>query len=669
MFVGVGTFLLRALLQPLIVRILNEKERIKGILDNSNDAFVAIGPDGRVTDWNLQAERMLGYSELEAIGRDMAELIIPPAYRQAHKAGFARFLRNGTGPAINNRVELAALHASGREIPVELSITPVKHVDGLGASAFLRDLTSRKESEAKATEQAREIEQARLALSKSQRLEAVGKLTGGIAHDFNNVLQVVRGNLELIGHTTDVGMLAQRVHTAAAAVDRGAKLSAQLLAFARRQPLQPQATNLGRIVLSMEEMLQRALGDGIEIEVAVSGSLWTALVDPHQLEHVILNLAINARDAMEGRGKLTVELGNALLDEDYVRAEPGLKPGQFVMLAISDTGCGMSKQVLEKVFEPFFTTKAEGQGTGLGLSMAYGFSKQSHGHIVIYSEPGEGSTVRIYLPRTTAPESVPPELATGAIERGVESVLVVEDDLAVQSTVVQLLMSFGYSVVKADHADQALALLEAGLQVDLLFTDVVMPGTLRSPELARRARLLLPELRVLFTSGYTQNAIMHGGRLDPGVELLSKPYRRDQLATKVRTVLDAAHPERPQAATVQSRPIPRIAFVEDNEDFRHIGVELLHMLGWVVESFPSAEDAIPALERGGFDILLSDVGLPGITGIELATWAKRCHPSINIILATGFGDALHDRPEFEHHILGKPFSLEELRAMVESMMN
>ncbi|MFP5391931.1 MAG: response regulator [Gammaproteobacteria bacterium] len=664
LFVAGGVTLLRRWVWPLISHIVTERERIGSILDNSNDAFIAIDAEGKVTDWNRQAEKTLGLPAEEAIGRDLAELIVPPAQRAGHTGGFARFAQSGAGRSINSRVEVTALHASGREIPVELSVAPMKLEDGYGASAFLRDLSERKAAEARAAEHARALEEARSALAQSQKLDAVGKLTGGVAHDFNNVLQVVRGSLELLREEqSHAWQVVRRVDSAMGAVQRGAKLAAQLLAFARKQPLQPKPTNLGRVLRSMDDMLRRALGDAVDIDIVISGGLWNTLVDPHQLEQVILNLAINARDAMDGNGQLTIEAGNAQLDDDYVRSEPGLHAGQFVQLAVSDTGCGMTPDIVEKAFEPFFSTKPEGVGTGLGLSMTYGFVKQSHGHIRIYSEPGHGTTIRIYLPRTHDAEQLQAEPAPLAVQGGSETVLVVEDDAAVQATVVDMLEGLGYRVFKADHAAAALALLETGVHVDLLFTDVVMPGELRSPELARRACELLPDLKVLFTSGYTQNAIVHGGRLDPGVHLLSKPYGREQLGNKIRSLLGAVPAPAPAQPDVAA--LPRIAFVEDNEDFRAIGAQLLSMLGYEVESFASAEAALDPLTQGRFDVLLTDVTLPGMSGVTLATHVHARRPEVRVVLATGLGEALRERPAFAHRILAKPFAIDQLRACLD----
>jgi CheY-like chemotaxis protein len=270
----------------------------------------------------------------------------------------------------------------------------------------------------------------------------------------------------------------------------------------------------------------------------IAGGLWNTLIDPGNMENAIVNLAINARDAMDGKGKLTIEASNAWLDDDYAKSNADVAPGQYVLLAVTDTGKGIPAEVLHDVFEPFFTTKPEGKGSGLGLSMVYGFVKQSKGHIKIYSELGQGTTVKLYLPRSSLSEDVPVLIDNRPTEGGSESILVVEDDDEVRDTAVATLQELGYRVLKAKDAQSALSVVESGLPIDLLFTDVVMPGPLRSPELARKARARLPKIAILFTSGYTENAIVHGGRLDAGVELLSKPYTREALARKVRSILE-----------------------------------------------------------------------------------------------------------------------------------
>ena len=375
-------------------------------------------------------------------------------------------------------------------------------------------------------------------LRQAQKMDALGKLTGGIAHDFNNLLQVIGGNLELLAvEIAGDNHLHRRLETALHAVSRGSKLASQMLAFARRQPLSPKVVNLGRLIRDAGDMLRRALGEAIEIETVIAGGLWNTFVDPVQVETALLNLAINARDAMAGSGKLTIEAGNAYLDENYVVRHAEVTPGQYVMIAVSDTGGGIPRDILDKVFDPFFTTKPEGEGTGLGLSMVHGFVKQSGGHIKIYSEVGEGSTVRIYLPRTRQSEDVPDEPGVSRIRRGTETILLVEDDDDVRLTTAEMLEQLGYSVLKAKNADDALIVLNTGIAIDLLFTDIVMPGILRAPELARRAKQLLPALAVLFTSGYADNAISHGGRLGDSINLISKPYTREELGRKIRIVL------------------------------------------------------------------------------------------------------------------------------------
>jgi signal transduction histidine kinase len=373
----------------------------------------------------------------------------------------------------------------------------------------------------------------------AQRMEAVGQLTGGVAHDFNNLLQVIRGNLELLEPALEGQEVAQRrLRNALHGAERAAQLTRQLLAFARRQPLEPQVINLSRMFGEMSDLLRRTLGEGVEIETVVAGGLWNTVADPAQVESAILNLAINARDAMPGGGRLTIEITNATLDDAYVREVDELSAGQYVLIAVSDTGEGMSPEVRAKVFEPFFTTKVDGKGTGLGLSMVYGFVRQSNGHVQIYSEPGQGTTVKIYLPRAHQNEAAVATTSPGkALDGGGKVILVVEDDDNVRASAVAVLESLGYSCREASDAESALAGLKSDMAVDLIFSDVVMPGPLKTRDFATQVETMLPGLPILFTSGYTDNAIVHHGRLDAGVALLSKPYTRDDLARKVAQLL------------------------------------------------------------------------------------------------------------------------------------
>jgi nitrogen-specific signal transduction histidine kinase len=378
-------------------------------------------------------------------------------------------------------------------------------------------------------------------LHQSQKMESVGQLTGGIAHDFNNLLTVIIGSLD----TALEKPSAERplLQAALGASERGAALIRQMLAFSRRQVLAPEAIDLSALAEGMEDLLRRTLGEEIEIDMQPAPGLWRALADKGQVESALLNLAINARDAMSPGGKLTIETRNAHLDDDYARINPEVAPGDYVMLAVTDTGSGMPPDVIERAFEPFFTTKATGKGTGLGLSMIYGFAKQSSGHLKIYSEVGHGTTIRLYLPRHKI-EATPATAATATHvpahhAGGPETILVVEDEPMVRGLVTQRLIELGYRVLEAGDGAVALRILQSPEAIDLLLTDVVLPGAMTGRDLANAALELRPKLKTLFSSGYTQNSIDHQGKLDPGVQFLPKPFRRAELAAKVREVLDA----------------------------------------------------------------------------------------------------------------------------------
>ncbi|KVF02078.1 hybrid sensor histidine kinase/response regulator [Burkholderia vietnamiensis] len=375
-------------------------------------------------------------------------------------------------------------------------------------------------------------------LRHAQKMEAIGSLTGGIAHDFNNVLQVISGNLQVLAVELGERASAQpRIESANNAVRRGAQLASHLLAFARRQPLSPTVLNPRKLIDGMSEMLHRALGETVRVVAALAPDVGNVLADRHQLENALLNLAINARDAMRGDGTLTIAAYN---DTTAVGARrTPLPPGEYVTFEITDTGSGMTPDVLERVFEPFFTTKPDGEGTGLGLSMVFGFVKQSGGHTAIDSAPGQGTTVRLTFPRCHDAFAEEPACAPRPDPvRGRETILIVEDDADVRLTVVDMLAQLGYKVLSASDGEAALRILDSGTPIDLLFTDVIMPGHIKGGELARRAAQRTPPLPVLFTSGYTRDEIFHSGRLDPGVMLLGKPYRRDELAARIRSVLD-----------------------------------------------------------------------------------------------------------------------------------
>jgi PAS domain S-box-containing protein len=387
----------------------------------------------------------------------------------------------------------------------------------------------------------KEVRERTEALRQSQKMEAVGQLTGGIAHDFNNLLQIIVGNLETIsrGLPEEMSRLRRAATHAMRGAKRAASLTQRLLAFARRQPLDPKPIDANVLVRGMSELLHRVLGETVEIETVLGAGLWRTEADPGELENALINLAVNARDAMPAGGRLTIETSNAHLDEAYAARQAEVTPGQYVVISVTDTGTGMNKEIMSRVFEPFFTTKVEGKGTGLGLSQVYGFVKQSHGHVKIYSEVDQGTTVKIYLPRLIGDAvvdsadslTIAPEAAAG------ETILVVEDDPDVRAYSAGALRELGYQVLEAADGPSALLILEER-QVGLIFTDVVLPKGLTGAEVVARARALQPKVKALFTTGYARNAIVHQGRLDRGVHLITKPFTYDELAAKVRDVLD-----------------------------------------------------------------------------------------------------------------------------------
>ncbi|MFL9933160.1 ATP-binding protein [Paraburkholderia sp. RL18-103-BIB-C] len=450
---------------------------------------------------------------------------------------------------------------SPEDVWLDLSYSPVVDDDGqpAGVIAIVFETTARRRAESqrqKAEEALLQLTQtlehrvaaevaARVAmeerLRQAQKLEAIGSLTGGVAHDFNNVLQVISANLQLIELATSANdVLRRRVTAVSNAVARGAKLAAQLLAFARRQPLAPAVLNPSRLVERMNEMLRRTLPENIELGISDTQNGWNISADRNQLESALLNLVINSRDAIDGPGRIGISIDNVDAKADERAHGAGVPAGDFVRLSVTDSGSGMSEHVKARVFEPFFTTKAEGKGTGLGLSMVFGFVSQSSGHVGVKSAEGQGTTVDLYFPRSLESEHTSPKSSLSRQERGGETILIVEDDADVRIAAIEMLAQLGYKVLSAQDGDSALALIQSGQHVDLIFTDVVMPGTVRSSELARIVSGPPYNARVLFASGYTRDIVFHDGKLDEGVALISKPYRLDELARAVRGALDAA---------------------------------------------------------------------------------------------------------------------------------
>jgi signal transduction histidine kinase/CheY-like chemotaxis protein len=388
-----------------------------------------------------------------------------------------------------------------------------------------------------------EMEATEAQVRQAQKMEAIGQLTGGVAHDFNNILTVITGSIEMLSDgVKDRPLLAQITAMIGAAATRGADLTRHLLAFARQQPLQPRSTDINALLVDVAGLLRPTLGVQVEIEAMLADDAAPVLIDPSQLSTAILNLALNARDAMPDGGKLTLETKNVVLDANYASRNSDVQPGNYVMIAVSDTGEGIPGALLDKVFEPFFTTKGAGKGSGLGLSMVYGFVKQSNGHIKIYSEEGHGTTVKLYLPQASSAPDMDAdapfaELGMREGEQGDEAILIVEDDLLVRDYVVAQIERLGYRTLSAGNAAEALVVLDGPEHIDLLFTDVMMPGGMNGRQLAIEAQKRRPGLKVLYTSGYTENAIVHHGRLDAGVLLLPKPYLSSDLARGIRTAL------------------------------------------------------------------------------------------------------------------------------------
>jgi PAS domain S-box-containing protein len=511
-------------------RLKESESRARLMMDSSVDGIIAIDERGIIENFSGAASRIFGYAADEVIGRNVS-VLMPEPDRGRHDGYLRHYLETGEKRVIGLGREVQGLKADGTVFPMDLAISEVFY--GNGQRRFVgtvRDLTER-----------RGIEEQ---LRQAQKMEAVGQLTGGLAHDFNNLLSVTLGCAEMLQERTAHDPRAAKLSdTIIEAGRRGAELTNRLLAFSRRQTLEPASVDLSELIAGLRNLLVRTLGEDIEVHTALPKDLPRATVDPAQVENAVLNLAINARDAMSDGGSLTISVDRARLDDDYVHRNPDVNAGDYLLIAVSDTGIGMSKEVQARVFDPFFTTKPLGKGSGLGLSMVYGFAKQSGGHVKIYSEPGIGTTVRLYLPQSTGEARIAvtaPATDQGAPATGRETVLVAEDDALVRGYVTDQLNNLGYQVIAAPDGRSALAVIETDRPIDLLFTDVVMPGGMNGRELAEAALARRPGLKVLFTTGYTEDVMVLRGKLAPGVQILNKPYGRAALARKLRAVLDSA---------------------------------------------------------------------------------------------------------------------------------
>jgi two-component system, cell cycle sensor histidine kinase and response regulator CckA len=631
--------------------LLQSEQRTRLIIDTALDAVVAMSSSGAISDWSAQAERMFGWSRLEAVGQQMSDLIIPTRYRDAHNRGLKKFLQTGEGPVLNKRIEITALSRDGREFPIELAISPARLGEDWTFSAFIRDLTERKKAEEalvlgerryrdlfedvpvglyQSTPEGRlvdvnpamvsmlgypdresllatpapllyidpedrvrwtaqmtgdgvvldfdvrmrradgaaiwardtthvkrapdgtallyegvleDITERRLLesqLTQTSKMEAVGQLAGGVAHDFNNLLTVIMSCGAMLLDRVDLSDSSREdVSEITAAADRAAGLTRQLLAFSRQQVMQPRVMNINAVIGDLKNMLRRLIGEDVDLQISLDPEIATINADPGQLEQVLMNLVVNARDAMPAGGRLGITTSNSELSSETAAGTLHAAGGNYVMLAVSDTGTGMTAEVQQRLFDPFFTTKDHGRGTGLGLATVYGIVKQSDGEIYVYSELGQGSTFKIYFPRFTSSVELPPdEVRPKEVPRGEESVLVVEDDSNLRGLAARVLRNCGYTVYVAGGGVEALTIaLDPATLIDAVVTDVVMPG-MNGRELVERLIESRPGMRSLLMSGYTDDDILRRGVLHGETAFLQKPFTPEQLARKVRGVLD-----------------------------------------------------------------------------------------------------------------------------------
>ena len=543
-------------------------ETAEELYESAPCGYVSTLPDGTIISANQTFLGWVGIDRQDLVGHKRFQDFLGVGGRIFYETHFAPLLQM---QGFVNEIAFDLACADGHPLPVLANTVQKRDAGGkpmvhritlfnaTDRRKYERELLDARRKAEQATEELRRLNETleeRVAhevaermkaeedLRQVQKMEAIGQLTGGIAHDFNNLLTIIVGNIELLQRRLPEGSdrLLRAAEHAMDATRRAATLTQRLLAFSRRQPLDPKPIDVNKLVAGMSDLLRRTLGEGVVLETVLAGGLWRSQADPNQLENAILNLAVNARDAMPDGGKLTIETVNARLDEAYVEAlaEP-VPPGQYVLVAVSDTGTGMDKPTMEKVFEPFFTTKEAGKGTGLGLSQVYGFVRQSNGHVRIYSEPGEGTTIKVYLPRLVGADHEPVEMPAKSpvtVRGAGETILVVEDEQDLRLYTTEALRDLGYRVLEAADGREALEAVERHPEIELLFTDVVLTGGMNGRALAEEVTRRRPDLPVLFTTGYTSNAIVHHGRLDPGMPLIGKPFTYAELASKVRRVLD-----------------------------------------------------------------------------------------------------------------------------------
>lgn len=503
--------------------LLGQARKLQAMLESAVDAIITIDATGIITTVNPAAARLFGYELEEFIGQNV-RFLMPEPYLSEHDNYIRNYRSTGRKRIIGIGREVTGRRRDGSLFPMHLAVSEFEMDGRTHFTGIIHDLSAHKATE--------------MALRQAQKMEALGQLTGGIAHDFNNLLTVIIGNLEMLEGKLTTPLQQELANEALEAADLGARLTGRLLAFARRSHLEPEVVNLNSFVLGLTDMLHRTLGATIYLSNALAPNLWSTRVDASQVESAIVNLAVNARDAMPDGGRLIIETSNTTVEAREGDDLEGLSPGDYVRLSVSDTGTGMPTEVRDRAFEPFFTTKPQGRGTGLGLSMIYGFAKQSGGHSSIYSEAGRGTTVSIYLPRHLEPAELASSTADEALRQGSgQVVLAVEDDDRVRKLTLARLTQLGYEVLAASSASEALAVLASGAKVDLLFTDLVMPGGMSGYELSAQVRAIYPEMRILLTSGFAEELAREQPQSDQQLKVLRKPYRQAELAEAIAEAL------------------------------------------------------------------------------------------------------------------------------------
>jgi signal transduction histidine kinase/DNA-binding response OmpR family regulator len=606
-----------------------DQAEIRFLVEKNADGIIVVDEEGTVLFANPAAEQIFGRTSESLIGSPI-----------------------GIPLVADDTMEITILRPGGDQIEAEIRIVDTTWDQRPARLVSLRDISARKAMEER--------------MRQSAKMEAVGRLTAGIAHDFNNLLTVVLGNLESAQRQSSVANAArmQALDNATRGARRAAVLTQRLLALARQKPLEPRVLDVNEVVLGMSDLLQRTLGERINVRTVLDPDAWSIETDPTELEAAILNLAVNARDAMPAGGELAIETANVELDESYAAVNAEVAAGPHVLIAIADTGSGMTADVLKKVFEPFFTTKPDGRGTGLGLSQVYGFVKQTGGHVKLYSEPGIGTTAKIYFPKASKSpgrrQAIDEARTTGEVPRAREheTILVVEDDEDVRRYTVGSLRELGYGVFEAIDAASALKILEREAGIQLLFTDLGLPGDMDGRALAQRARSMSSPLKVLITTAYAGSVLMHEGRLDPGVALLSKPFTFAALAARIREVLD-------RGEVHQSGD--RVLVVDDEVLLRMLVADTLGEAALSAEEAGSFREALAKIESVGDRLAAAiiDLGLPDRPGDELVPHIRTLRPTLPVILATGYAsDDMRRRfaQDAFVQIVGKPFDPQALMA-------